>query len=172
MRIPALSQWGFVLRALARHARRWWWLYSLAAAGFAWCATHYRIALNMSNSLPQSMYLVVLGSQPTAVGDFVAFEWQRGQFYRRDWTFVKQVAGVPGQTVSVRNRTVYIDGKPVGYAKTYSSHGVALEPIAPGVIPAGYIYAAAAHPDSLDSRYKITGLIAPSRVVGKAYAIF
>lgn len=172
MNFPTLGQWKYVADVLGGHARRRWWAYAFAAAGFAYCGTHFRIALNMSDSLPESMYLVVLDSQPTAVGDFVAFEWQRNAFYRRNWVFVKRVAGLPGQTVSVTNRAVYIDGKTVGYAKPYSSHGIPLEPIKSGVIPAGYVYAEAPHPDSLDSRYSVTGLIQSSRVVGKAYAIF
>ncbi|WP_308925852.1 S26 family signal peptidase [Janthinobacterium sp. J1-1] len=172
MRISSIPQWRYVVHVLGMHARRRWWLYGIAAAAFAWCDTHYRVALNMSNSMPQSMYLVVLGSQPTGVGDFVAFEWQRDQFYRRDWTFIKRVAGVPGQAVTVSGRNVYIDGKSVGHAKTVSSHGVPLDPIPPGVIPPGYIYATATHPDSLDSRYSVTGLIQSSRIIGKAYAIF
>jgi conjugal transfer pilin signal peptidase TrbI len=170
--LPSRSQWCFTARVLRTHVRRRWWAYAAAVPAFAWCFAHYRLALNMSDSLPQSMYVVVIGSKPTAVGEFVAFEWQRDRFYRRDWTFVKQVAGMPGQAVTVSERTVYIDGKPVGYAKAVSSHGVPLEPIQPGVIPDGFIYAAAQHPDSLDSRYSITGLIATERIVGKAYAIF
>lgn len=172
MNIPSLKQWGYVGGVLATHARRRWWVYGAAAAAFAWCGAHYRIALNMSDSLPQSAYLVVLGSKPTAVGDFVAFEWQRGQFYRRDWTFVKKVAGLPGQVVSVKDRAVFVNGQSVGYAKPYSMHGVPLEPIQPGVIPKDYLYAQAPHPDSLDSRYRVTGLIETKRIVGKAYAIF
>lgn len=172
MTIPTLNQWKYVAGVLGDHARRRWWAYALAAAGFTYCGTHYRIALNMSDSLPQSMYVVVLDSKPTAVGDFVAFEWQRNAFYRRDWVFVKRIAGLPGQKVSVINRTVFIDGRLVGYAKPQSSRGVPLEPIKEGIIPAGYVYAQAPHADSLDSRYSVTGLIQSSRVVGKAYAIF
>lgn len=172
MRFPPLAHWLFPATQLTAHVRRRWWAYGVAAMAFAWCGGHYRIALNMSNSLPQSMYLVVLGTQPTAVGDYVAFEWRRDKFYRRDWIFVKRVAGMPGQAVTVVERTVFIDGQSVGYAKPVSSNGVPLEPIAPGLIPAGSIYAAAAHPDSLDSRYSVTGLIQSSRIIGKAYAIY
>lgn len=172
MRFPTFIQWRYACKALASHARRRWWCYGASALAFAWCGNHYRIALNMSNSLPESAYLVVIGAQPTKVGDFVAFEWQRDRFYRRDWTFVKRVAGMPGQSVTVRQRMVFIDDKPVGYAKPVSSHGEPLEPIEPGVIPPGYVYAAASHPDSLDSRYSVTGLIKLSRIVGRAYAIF
>lgn len=173
MDIPKTTPWGFLLPILRQHLWRCWWLYGLTACAFYWAHHHYRIALNMSNSLPQTVYLIELGSQPARVGDFVAFEWQRSQFYRRDWTFIKQVAGVAGQHITVHGRTVCIDEHPVGYAKPYSSKGnVALEPIAAGVIPNGYIYVAAAHPDSLDSRYRITGLIADNRVIGRAYVIF
>jgi len=93
-------------------------------------------------------------------------------FYRRDWTFVKRVAGVAGQKVTLQGRQVFIDGKPVGYAKPRSLRGVPLSPIKEGVIPEGYVYAQAPHPDSLDSRYEVTGLIQTARVVGRAYAIF
>lgn len=172
MTLPNLNQWKYAAGTLGSHVRRRWWLYALAGAGFAYCANHYRIALNMSDSLPESMYLVVLDSKPTAVGEFVAFEWQRNTFYRRDWTFVKRVAGVAGQKVSVNGRQVFIDGKPVGYAKPRSLHGVPLSPIKEGVIPEGFVYAQAPHPDSLDSRYEVTGLIQTARVIGKAYAIF
>jgi conjugal transfer pilin signal peptidase TrbI len=172
MRIPSLKQWLFVVRALSGHGRRRGWAYGLAAAAFAWCDAHYRLALNMSDSLPDTMYLVLLGAKPAAVGDYVAFEWQRDQFYRRDRVFIKRVAGLPGQAVAVRHRTVFIDGAPVGYAKPHSGQGVALRPIESGVIPEGAIYAAAPHPDSLDSRYSVTGLIQSPRIIGKAYAIF
>lgn len=172
MTLPTLDQWKYAAGTLRSHARRRWWLYVLAGAGFAYSMNHYRIALNMSDSLPESMYLVVLDSKPTAVGDFVAFEWQRNMFYRRDWTFVKRVAGVAGQKVTLQGRQVFIDGKPVGYAKPRSLRGEPLSPIKEGVIPEGYVYAQAPHPDSLDSRYEVTGLIQTARVVGKAYAIF
>lgn len=172
MPLPTIAQWMYVAGVLRGHARRRWWAYGLSAAAFAWCGAHYRIALNMSDSLPGSMYLVILHSKPGAVGDYVAFEWQRHQFYRRNWVFIKRVAGLPGQAVAVRQRAVFIDGMPVGYAKPFSSRGVPLEPIEPGVIPHGYLYAAAPHPDSLDSRYRVTGLIQGKRIVGKAYALF
>ncbi len=172
MALPTLNQWTYVAGTLGVHLRRRWWAYALTAAVFAYCNAHYRIALNMSNSLPQSMFLIVLDTKPSAVGDYVAFEWQRNDFYRRDWIFVKRVAGMQGQTISVTERAVFVDGQPVGYAKPRSMRGVPLEPIHAGVIPPGHVYAQASHPDSLDSRYSVTGLIQPSRVIGRAYEIF
>jgi conjugal transfer pilin signal peptidase TrbI len=172
MAIPSFQQYLFVARALRTHVRRLWWCYGLAAAVFVWTSAHFRIAINLSDSLPQSLYLVDLDVKPTRVGEFVAFKWRRHQFYRPEWIFVKRVAGVPGQAITVTNRSVFIDGKRVGYAKPNSRQGVPLAPISPGVIPAGYVYAEAPHPDSLDSRYQVTGLIESARIIGTAYAIF
>lgn len=172
MPVPTPAEWRFIAMALARHARRRWWAYAIGAAAFVSVGSHYRIAINMSNSLPDSVYLIELGALPTQVGEYVAFEWQRDQFYRRNWLFVKRVGGVSGQTIDVRNRTIFVDGRPAGFAKRRSLLGVPLVPIRPGVIPADHWYVEADHPDSLDSRYEITGLVQAGRIVGKAYALF
>lgn len=172
MPFPTRQQWLFVATVLRDHGRRRWWIYCATFAVFSSFGAHYRLGINLSDSLPGRVYLIVLGAKPSAVDDYVAFEWQRNQFYQRNCLFIKRVAGLPGQTVDVRQRAVFIDDKPVGYAKRRSRKGVPLTPIDPGVIPGGSLFAAAPHPDSLDSRYRITGLIHASRIVGKAYALF
>jgi conjugal transfer pilin signal peptidase TrbI len=170
--LSRLQRWAFVARTLGRHLMRFCWLYALAAVGFMWFHAHYWFAINMTTSLPHTLFLVSRDERPSLQGDYVAFEWRRNEFYGPNWVFVKRIAGVGGQTVSVVDRNVFVDGKPVGYAKAASKRGIPLEPIKPGVIPAGYVYAQAPHPDSLDSRYAVTGLIEPNRIVGKAYALF
>lgn len=170
--LSRLQRWAFVARALGSHLARFFWLYAFAAASFVWFHAHYWFAVNMTESLPYTLFLVSRDERPTSPGDYVAFEWRRNEFYGPKWVFVKRIAGVGGQAVAVVDRQVFVDGKPVGYAKTASRRGIPLDPIQPGVIPPGYIYAQAPHPDSLDSRYAVTGLIAPNRVVGKAYALF
>lgn len=170
--LPPLKNWLYVVRHLLAHFRSFWWAYVWCAIGYAWLQAHYRLGLSMSESLPSSVFLIVLGDTPSKVGDYIAFEWQRDQFYTPDWIFVKRVAGIGGQKVIVEGRSVFVDGKAVGYAKVRSRKGVPLEAIEPSVIPDGYFYAAAPHPDSLDSRYKVTGFIGPGRIIGKAYAIF
>jgi conjugal transfer pilin signal peptidase TrbI len=172
MMISNLTGFLLIARALREHARRAWSLYALVAVCFIWTSVHYRVAVNLSNSLPNALYLIDLDAKPEKSGDLVAFEWQRDQFYARDWVMVKRVAGMPGQTVTVKDRSVFVDGRAVGYAKTASRKGIPLEPIHPGVIPNGFLYAESPHPDSLDSRYQVTGLIQASRIIGKAYAIF
>lgn len=172
MTLLSFSSWRFVARSLFAHLKRFAFVYLVVVAAFAWCYSHYRIALNMTNSLPTTAFLIVLGDKPDQVGQYVAFKWERNQFYKPSWTFIKRIEGVAGQMVSIDKRQVFVDGRPVGYAKEASQRGIALEPIHPGVIPEGKVYVQTPHPDSLDSRYAITGLIESTRIIGRAYEIF
>ncbi len=86
--------------------------------------------------------------------------------------YLKTVRGLPGMTVTVGpGRTVFIDGEPVGRAKTHALDGRPLEAIAPGVIPPGHYFLHAGHPDSHDSRYAEIGLVPRSRILGRAAAL-
>jgi len=86
--------------------------------------------------------------------------------------YLKTVRGVPGMRVSVgADRTVFLDGVPVGRAKTHALDGRALEPIAPGVIPPGHYFLHADHADSHDSRYAEIGLAPAARILGRAVAM-
>ena len=81
------------------------------------------------------------------------------------WPYVKQVRGVAGDVVGVRDdRTVTVNGEPVGIAKTRSLDGRPLDVALPTIIPAGHHFVLAPHPDSHDSRYAEIGLI-PGRAV-------
>ena len=86
--------------------------------------------------------------------------------------YLKTVRGVPGMRVSVgTDRTVYLDGEPVGRAKTHALDGRPLQAIVPGVIPPGHYYLHADHADSHDSRYAEIGLAPRARILGRAVAL-
>jgi conjugal transfer pilin signal peptidase TrbI len=59
-----------------------------------------------------------------------------------------------------------------GQAKTIGLDGQALQPGPTGVLPAGRFYVYAPHPDSLDSRYALTGWIHQRQIIGRAHALF
>ena len=67
--------------------------------------------------------------------------------------------------------TVFLDGVPVGRAKTHALDGRPLDAIAPGVIPAGHYFLHADHADSHDSRYAEIGLVSGARILGRAVAM-
>ena len=86
--------------------------------------------------------------------------------------YLKTVRGVPGMRIAVgEDRTVSLDGEPVGRAKSHALGGRPLEAIAPGVIPSGHYYLFAEHADSHDSRYAEIGLVPRGRILGRAVAM-
>lgn len=60
----------------------------------------------------------------------------------------------------------------IGFAKEYSKSGVPLKPGLAGVIPNGHYFVSADHPDSLDSRYALTGWITDDQIIGQAFRLF
>ncbi len=158
-------------RRLVRHLQRWSLVYLVAAATTAWFDAHYTLGLNVTESLPARFFLIHRGVQP-ARGDYVAFRWMGGGPYKAGTTFVKVLAGLPGDEVTRVDGEYFVNCYPVGKAKSGSRQGTALEPGPTGTLPFGSYYVRAPHPDSLDSRYALTGWVSPSQIIGRAHALF
>lgn len=165
-------RWYYVFQVLVYHLRKNLWIYGLLVIFISWFQSNYMFAVNISESLPDRIFIVDLHEMPTKKGDYIAFHWDRDQFYKPSSNFVKVIAGTPGQKVTVSQRNVYVDGNFVGFAKPASKRGIPLTPIQDMEIPTGSFYVRTPHLDSLDSRYTVTGLVEQSRIIGKAYAIF
>ena len=131
----------------------------------------YLVAFNLTESLPGTLFLIQKGTLPNR-GDLVAFRWQANWPYPQGSLFVKRLIGMPGSIVSARDRDFFVDGDPVGRAKERARTGEALEIGAVGMIPEAHYYVAGEHPDSLDSRYRLTGWVARQQIVGTAHRIF
>jgi conjugal transfer pilin signal peptidase TrbI len=102
----------------------------------------------------------------------VAFRWPGGGPYPAGVTFVKVIAGIAGDEVTRADRDFFVNGAHVGEAKSVSREGAPLELGPTGVLPPGRYYVRAPHPDSLDSRYRLTGWISEEQIIGRAYALF
>jgi conjugal transfer pilin signal peptidase TrbI len=131
----------------------------------------YLLALNLTESLPGTLFLVEKNVMP-ARGDLVAFRWEANWPYPRGCLFLKRLIGLPGSVVTATGRAFFVDGEPVGRAKEHARSGEPLEVGPVGIIPDGYYYVAGSHPDSLDSRYRLTGWVSRPQVVGKAHRVF
>jgi conjugal transfer pilin signal peptidase TrbI len=131
----------------------------------------YLVALNLTESLPGTIFLIEKGVMPER-GELVAFRWEANWPYPHGSNFVKKLIGLPGSTVTAKCRDFFVDGNPVGRAKEKARTGETLEIGPLGKIPDGRYYVAGTHPDSLDSRYQLTGWIGKNQIVGKAYRIF
>lgn len=155
----------------AAHLKRWGLVYVGLAALALWFHVHYAFGLNASPSLPYRLFLIHKGEMPGR-GDFVAFRWAGGGPYPAGVTFIKVLAGVPGDEVTRDGKGFHVNGVAVGVPKPVSRQGQALEPGPTGRIPEGRYYVQAGHPDSLDSRYRLTGWIHASQIIGRARALF
>jgi signal peptidase I len=139
-------------------------------------ASFYIPSGSMENTLYQGDLLVaeklsikVLGRDPQR-GDVVIFLWPPGLIEdppeRTD--FVKRLIGLPGETVEVRNETVYVDGRPLDepYIKE-----APLEDYAPRKVPQGCFFMMGDNRNrSRDSRE--WGFVPREDLEGKALFIF
>lgn len=156
---------------LEEHLRSWSGIYLLLVLAAAWFHAHYAIGLNASPSLPHRFYLIHKHELPLR-GQYVAFRWAGGGPYPAGVTFVKVLAGMPGDVVTRLDRDFYVNGSAVGRAKPVSRQGRPLDLGPTGTLPPERYYAWAGHPDSLDSRYAMTGWIAQDQIIGRAHALF
>lgn len=138
----------------------------IAFAGFG-----YHFVENLSGSLNGNIYVYKAG-EPFKKGDIVAYRWNGGMNYAPGSVFIKRVAGAPGDTVRREGRTFYVAGQYIGLAKTVAKTGEPLEAASAGVIPPGQYFLATPSPDSLDSRYAVTGNVKEWEIIGKAYELF
>lgn len=140
--------------------------------GTALFTSRYQFALNMTESLPGSVFLIDKSDRKALKGELVAFTWKNAPPIPDGITVIKRVAGVTGDTVNVRNRHVFINENYAGYAKESSRTGELLNVITGYVIPKNYFFAAGDHPDSFDSRYEAPGLISTDAIKGRAYLLW
>ena len=156
---------------LSSHLRCWGVAYLAIALAAMLFKANFVFGINSSTSLPQHVFLIHKGEQP-ARGQYVAFRWESGGPHPAGTTFVKILAGMAGDMVARKERDFFINGEFIGTAKTHSNSGAPLELAAAGVIPPGRYFVRAPHPDSLDSRYRLPGLVTQDQIVGRAYAFF
>ena len=143
----------------------------MIALAMLWLLAASRVHVNASWSDEAWGYLAfpLFGEAP-AIGDRVLFEPPEAVGSRVP--YLKTVRGLPGMRIELgEDRTVRLDGEPVGHAKTHALDGRPLAAIAPGVIPPGHFYVYADHADSHDSRYVEIGLVPRRRILGRAMAM-
>lgn len=169
---------------LLRHMRRRWYLYAPVFA--IWAFAYVRLFIdptprvpllvNWTPSLPYHVALMQFQHHPVQRGDLIVFAFAGAAqtHYRglRGQPFFKRVRGMPGDVVTVVERTVFINGEPVGQAKVRAFDGHPLAPIAPVVIPPDHFYVQGIGPNSFDSRYAESGLVRADQVLGVVVPIF
>lgn len=167
-------------RLLCVELRRRWYLFALLA--LIWLLASMRlfvhhtpvlpILVNWTPSLSHRLVYIDYFDRALGRGDLVVFSFAgqaaEGDFPGlRNQPFFKRVIGLPGDAVTVLDREVFVNGAPVGRAKTHTFNGRPLEPIESTVIPQGFLYVQGTSADSFDSRYRSSGLVRQGDVKAK-----
>jgi len=128
-----------------------------------------------------SLEAAILPKKPIRRGDIVVFKFPEDP--TRD--FIKRVIGLPGEIVETRDKTVYVDGKPLDepYARFIDTplrpedpeYGLRVEttrsPWGPQTVPAGKLFVRGDNRDnSRDSRY--WGFLPVDQVKGRALLVY
>jgi conjugal transfer pilin signal peptidase TrbI len=192
VRLPPPTPWHILMyrRAISavaaqgRHIRRRWYAYG--PVFLLWALAYTRlfidptpqlpIVFNWTPSLPYRVAWVRPAPPTLHRGDYVlfAFAGEAQQHYPglRGQPFFKRVRGLPGDTITVQERVVSINGQPVGWAKTQAYDHRPLAPIRAMTIPPGSYYVQGTSPDSFDSRYASSGLVRTGQVIGLVQPLF
>jgi signal peptidase I len=128
---------------------------------------------SMENTLVENDYLFVskqtyklLGKDP-ARGDIIVFESDIPALGGGSKLLIKRIIGVPGDTVSIHNDYVYINGEKI--EETYTKDGYTATELDPVEVPEGYLFVMGDNrQNSSDSRDPRIGLVSMDSVMGKA----
>lgn len=144
-------------------------IFSIILYGFA---TYTQLLENVSESLDDMRYLLVLKSTKVKRGDIVSIQGHT-PYYVGDHIFTKRVIGLPGDLV-IRNKThLTLKAQNGAFAitlplLTQSKEGQVLTPLSLNVVPEGYLFVTGDHLRSFDSRYEEFGLVPMKKIYGKA----
>jgi len=168
------------LRRLRQHR------FAFALLALVWALAYVRVFVDPTPRIP--LLFNVTPSLPYRVAWLAPLpeSLQRGQFvlYRFEGAavadypglarqpFFKIVRGLPGDAVTVAGRDVFVAGEWVGRAKERAFDGRPLAPIAPVVVPPGFLFVQGLGADSFDSRYAASGLVRQDQLLGRVIPWF
>lgn len=85
--------------------------------------------------------------------------------------YIKRVIGLPGETLEIRGRTVYIDGRPIAEPYLTPEARAAMADFGPVTVPEDSLFVMGDNRgNSSDSRYGL-GFVPTDKVVGKAFVV-
>lgn len=128
------------------------------------------LLISPSDSLQQRVFLLLKG---TAVhkGQYAAIQGHSTAYFS-NLLYTKRIYAVAGDRIDVCCGFIWINGRKRLRLLDRTAKGQPLTPLKAQVVPEGYVFAAADHPRSFDSRYQEFGLVAERRLLGRAWGLF
>lgn len=116
------------------------------------------LALNETTSLPDAVFVIDKNRSIDTVtkGDVIGFKFkqQNNLYYQYGHNFIKKVACMPGDELSVRESVYFCNGIMIGVAKNSDSQGRKVDKFFyTGEIPEGKYFVMGSSTNSYDSRY-------------------
>ena len=173
------------LHATLAHLQQRWFVY--APLALIWALAYVRVFIdptpripllfNVTPSLPYRVaWLAPITQSTLRRGDYVLYRFEGAA--TADYPglarqpFFKVIRGLPGDAVTVAERNVFVGGDFIGRAKAATFDGRPLDPIAPTIIPQGFLFVQGTSPDSFDSRSAASGLVRQGQLLGRVIPWF
>jgi signal peptidase I len=124
---------------------------------------------SMEPTLYENDYLMISKQAYTIFGepergDIVVFPHVEGNVTE---LYIKRVIGLPGDTITITNGLVYINGEPM--REPYTKDGITLGEVNDYIVPAGKLYVLGDNREvSVDSRSEAVGCVGIDEITGKA----
>jgi signal peptidase I len=144
-------------------------VFAIILAGFG---TTTQLLENVSESLDDVRYLLILKSTKIKRGDIVSIQGHTPQ-YVGNHIFTKRVVGLPGDYIIRDEAHLTLKAQNGAFAITLpllnqTKEGQPLTPLSFEVVPQGYFFVTGDHLRSFDSRYEEFGLVKKEKIYGKA----
>jgi conjugal transfer pilin signal peptidase TrbI len=145
-------------------------LLSGMAIGLMWLIfSHTKIHFNRTDSSPYKVFICT-DIMSVNYGDHVSIEGHQAEYFS-GLHYTKQVAGLPGDVIEIKEGNLYVDGGLIGPLLPKTTQGLKLTPLAIGIVPQGSVFVIGDHPRSFDSRYQEFGLVKTAHIKGRCFGI-
>ena len=90
------------------HLRRNWLFWGGLVGAILLFNAFFTLAITVTESLPYRVFVVIKGDLNIKRGDYIAWRWAGGGPYKAGLSFVKQVRGIAGDTVTLEGRDFFV----------------------------------------------------------------
>lgn len=133
--------------------------------------TQTRLLISATPSLPGKAFLMIPAIEPTQ-GDLVGLQGHATAYLPTTTLYVKRLVGQAGDRILQKNDRIFINGKSLGTVRPHTQQEHSLTATKSQIIPQGYVFVAATHPRSFDSRYQEFGLVKQEHLLGQVWRLF
>ncbi|HQS84678.1 MAG: signal peptidase I [Alphaproteobacteria bacterium 16-39-46] len=135
-----------------------------------WLLSCTYLTINETESLPYRAFFCIPNLKANR-GDFVCLKGHE-TIYAPGLSLTKRLVGLPGDSIEIRNGSLFVEGKKVGPLQPQTKDGKSLTSLKAHIVPKGFVFLSADHPRSFDSRYEEFGFVNEKCIKGRCFGLF